>query len=80
VLEWLDQFMEVFCRRAVNDADVQCGLLVAKLIERRSVLLGLNAPAPMTLQIFESTAREADDDGSDPAGDRLPGGSRSREG
>jgi hypothetical protein len=32
---------------------VQSGLLVAKLIERRSVMLGLNAPALMTLQLIE---------------------------
>jgi hypothetical protein len=32
---------------------VQSGLLVAKLIERRSVMLGLNAPAPMTVQLLE---------------------------
>jgi hypothetical protein len=36
--------MEVCYRRAVNDADLQCGLLVAKLVERRSVMLGLIAP------------------------------------
>jgi predicted LPLAT superfamily acyltransferase len=35
-LERLDQLMEVVYRRAVNDADVQCGLLAAKPIERRS--------------------------------------------
>jgi hypothetical protein len=39
--------------RAVNDADVQCELLVAKLIGRRSVMLGLNVPAPMTLRLVE---------------------------
>jgi hypothetical protein len=54
-LERLDQLMEVFYRKAVRDADVQSGLLVAKLIERRSVMLGLNAPAPMTLQLIEPT-------------------------
>jgi hypothetical protein len=43
-LRRLDQLMEVCYRRPVTDADVQCGLLVAKLIERRSVILGLNAP------------------------------------
>jgi hypothetical protein len=52
-LERLDQLMEVFYRKAVRDADVQSGLLVAKLIERRSVMLGLNAPAPMTVQLLE---------------------------
>jgi hypothetical protein len=52
-LERLDELMRVFYQRAINDADVQSGLLVAKLIERRSVMLGLNAPALMTLQLIE---------------------------
>jgi hypothetical protein len=62
---------------AVQDADVQCGLLVAQAIERRSATFGLNAPAPMMrLQILEMLGSEADNR----ADDRLPRCSRSREG
>jgi hypothetical protein len=49
-LEPLGELMAVFYRRAVKDADVQSGFFGPKLIERRSVMLGLNATAPMTLQ------------------------------
>jgi hypothetical protein len=41
--------------RAVKDANVQSGFSVAELIERQSVMLGLNAPAPMTLHNLDST-------------------------
>jgi hypothetical protein len=54
-LSGLDQLMEVFYRRAVHDADVQSGLLVAKLIERRSTMLGLRTPQQAVLQIVDST-------------------------
>jgi hypothetical protein len=53
-LERLDQLMEVFYSRAVNEADVQCGLLVAKLIERRCTMLGLHTPQQAVLQIVDS--------------------------
>jgi hypothetical protein len=41
-------------RCAVNEADVQCGLLVAKLIERRCTMLGLHTPQQAVLQIVDS--------------------------
>jgi hypothetical protein len=54
-LERLDQLTEVFYRRAVNDGDVQSGLLVTKIIERRCVMLGLSTPQQAVLQIVDST-------------------------
>jgi hypothetical protein len=53
-LERLDQLMEVFYRRAVNDGDVQSGLLVTKIIERRCVMLGLSTPQQAVLQIVDN--------------------------
>jgi hypothetical protein len=53
-LERLDQLMEVFYRRAVNDGDVQSGLLVTKIIERRCVVLGLSTPQQAVLQIVDN--------------------------
>lgn len=51
-----DELQQVFYRRAIDDADVQSGLLLTKLIERRCVALGLYASQAATLQIIESTA------------------------
>jgi hypothetical protein len=53
-LERLDQLTEVFYRRAVNDGDLQSGLLVTKIIERRCVMLGLSTPQQAVLQIVDS--------------------------
>jgi hypothetical protein len=54
-LERLDELTRVFYQRAVKDADVQSGLLVAKLIERRCTMLGLHTPQQAVLQIVDST-------------------------
>jgi hypothetical protein len=54
-LERFDELMAVFYRRAVRDADVRPVFWSRNSIERRSVMLGLNEPAPMTLQILEGT-------------------------
>lgn len=42
--------------RALWRADGQCGALVAKLIERRCVMLGLHTPQTTALQIVEAAA------------------------
>jgi hypothetical protein len=54
-LERLDQLQQVFGTRAL-EGDVQCGALVAKLIERRCLMLGLATPPATTLQIIEAQA------------------------
>jgi hypothetical protein len=42
--------------RAVDDAGVQCGFLVAKLIERRCVMLGLSTPQQAVLKIVNDAS------------------------
>jgi transposase len=54
-LERLDEVQEVFYQRALG-GDVQCGLLILKLIERRGVMLGLHAPQRAVLQIVDEAA------------------------
>jgi hypothetical protein len=53
----LDSLLEVFLKRATEQADVQAGVLVVKVLERRALLLGLDSPAktdPIQLQIATS--------------------------
>ncbi len=58
----LDQLQETFYARAL-EGDVQCGALVAKLIERRGVMLGLHTPQTAVLQIVdEATPKETSTD------------------
>lgn len=48
----LDELQEVFYQPAL-EGDVRCGALVAKIIERRCVMLGLHTPQTAVLQIVD---------------------------
>lgn len=53
-LEQLDRLMIPFWNRAVVDKDVAAGMLVVKILERKSDLLGINSPTridPVSLAI-----------------------------
>jgi len=54
-LERLDQLQQVFGARS-PEGDVQCGALVAKIIERRCTMLGLYTPPTATLRVIEADA------------------------
>jgi hypothetical protein len=54
-LERLDQLRQVFGARAL-EGGVQCGALVAKIIERRCTMLGLYTPPTATLRVIEAEA------------------------
>src|SRR5215471_9680393 len=72
-LERLDQLQQVFGARAL-EGDVQCGALVAKIIERRCTMLGLYAPPTATLRVIEAeAARETSTDRIAAAIDRIRG-------
>jgi hypothetical protein len=51
----LDELQQTFYARAL-EGDVQCGALVTKIIERRSVMLGLQTPQTAVLQIVNKAA------------------------
>ena len=51
----LEQLQLMFYRRAM-EGDVPSGALVAKLIERRFVMLGLHAPQTAVLQVVDEAA------------------------
>jgi hypothetical protein len=51
----LDELQETFYGRAL-EGDVQCGALIAKLIERRCAMRGLYTPPTATLQVIEAEA------------------------
>jgi hypothetical protein len=53
----LDELQETFYARAL-EGDVQYGALVTKIIERRSVMLGLDTPQTAVLQIVNEAAQE----------------------
>src|SRR5215471_17769504 len=72
-LERLDQVQQVFGARSL-EGDVQCGALVAKIIERRCTMLGLYTPPTATLQVIEAEApRETSTDKICAAIDRIRG-------
>jgi hypothetical protein len=72
-LERLDQLQQVFGARAL-EGDVQCGALVAKIIERRCTMLGLYTPPTATLRVIEAEApRETSTDRIAAAIDRIRG-------
>jgi len=43
-IDHLDELLKVFFNRAVEKVDAQAGLLVVKILERKSALLGLDSP------------------------------------
>jgi len=43
-LDRLDKLIEVFYKQAIEKVDAQAGLLVVKILERKSALLGLDSP------------------------------------
>jgi hypothetical protein len=47
----LDELGEVFRAKAIDEQDVAAGALLTKIHERRSTLLGLNAPQSAAVQI-----------------------------
>ncbi len=49
----MDQLQQVFYQKAVLDDDVQCSVLVTKIIQRRGVMLGLHTPQTAVLQIVD---------------------------
>jgi hypothetical protein len=51
----LDELQEIFYARAM-EGDVQSGALVAKIIERRCMMLGLYTGPTATLQVIEAQA------------------------
>jgi hypothetical protein len=55
-LAWLNELQQVLYRCPIDDGNVQSGLLVTKIIERRGVMLGSSAPQAMTLRIIEGAA------------------------
>jgi hypothetical protein len=48
-LNRLDELLKVFFARAIEKADAQAGLLVVKVLERRSLLLGLDSPQKLDI-------------------------------
>lgn len=50
-----DQLQQTFYQRAL-EGDVQCGVLVTKIIERRGVMLGLHVPQTAVLKIVGEAA------------------------
>jgi len=48
-LNRLDRLLETFCKRAIEGVDAQAGLLVVKILERRSLLLGLDSPQKLDI-------------------------------
>jgi len=56
-LNSLDGLIETFYKRAIEKVDAQAGLLVVKLLERRSLLLGLDSP--QKLDIIQVQAKDA---------------------
>jgi hypothetical protein len=55
----LDELQETFYDRAL-EGDVQGGVLVTKIIERRCTMLGLYTPQTATLQVIEAEAPSTD--------------------
>src|SRR6516162_9076399 len=55
-LNRLDELLRVFFARAIENVDSQAGLLVVKILERRSLLLGLDSP--QKLDIVQVQAQE----------------------
>lgn len=49
----LDELGEVFRDKAIREQDVAAGALLTKIHERRTTLLGLNAPQSAAVQIIE---------------------------
>ena len=45
----LDELLKVFFARAIENVDAQAGLLVVKILERRSLLLGLDSPQKLDI-------------------------------
>src|SRR5262249_51872195 len=56
-LNRLDAMADVFYKRAIEKADAQAGLLVVKILERRSLLIGLDNP--QKLDIVQVQAHDA---------------------
>jgi hypothetical protein len=48
-LNRLDGLIEIFYKRAVEQADAQAGLLVVKILERKAALLGLDSPQKLDI-------------------------------
>jgi hypothetical protein len=56
-LNRLDGLIEVFYKRAIEKVDAQAGLLVVKILERKSAMLGLDSP--QKLDIIQVQAKDA---------------------
>ena len=50
--------MVPFFERAVKDRDVAAGTLVCKLLERRSLLLGLDSPTQSRVDVYQVEQRQ----------------------
>src|SRR5262249_9556314 len=48
-LDRLDGLIEVFYKRAIEKVDAQAGLLVVKVLERKSAMLGLDSPQKLDI-------------------------------
>jgi hypothetical protein len=69
----LDELVEVFHPKALG-GDPICGALVVKIEERRSTLLGLNAPAGFAVEVIKpAPAEQASTDKIRAAFDRIRG-------
>lgn len=55
----LDQLEMAFERKALEGGDVQSGVLMVKISERRATLLGLNAPLGHAVRIIQHEPAEA---------------------
>jgi hypothetical protein len=48
--------LETFYKRAIEKADIQAGLLVVKIFERKAALLGLDAPTKVDIVQLQGAA------------------------
>ena len=72
----LDELQDTFYDRAL-ESDVQGGVLVTKIIERRCTMLGLYTPQTATLQVIEAEApRETSTDKISALIERIRGKTR----
>jgi hypothetical protein len=61
-LDRLDELLKVFFTRAVEKVDAQAGLLVVKILERKSALLGLDSPQKLDMVQVQAQEQPSDHD------------------